>query len=429
MITRDIRRLFGTADRYVDAGHTLRRRLRLISNSERREEACAFIKLFCDETGQPDSYRKQRLKEACADLSKSQYYEHTPEELAFGARVAWRNHGRCIGRLFWESLEVADCRHITEPAAIAARMQDHLQEAYSDGRIKSMISVFAPVKGTVLPSTIESVQITQYAGYINDDGSVLGDRQSVEATRIARSMGWQSPSVPGQFDRLPITIRDENDRRSIHALDDKAWHEVEISHPEHDTLASLGLRWYAVPVVSNMIMSIGGIDYPCAPFNGFYMGTEIGSRNFADKKRYDALTKIANALQINTDNKSNPLWQDSTLTELNKAVLHSYQSAGVTLIDHHSASEQFMEFYRREQVCGRHIAADWRWIVPPQASGITDVFHLKMHNHHPLPNYYNSRSTDAYRMMPYYGDAEQTRLQRNYHRVKRRLRLWKREPW
>ena len=429
MITRDIRRLFGTADRYVDSGHTLRRRLRLISKAERREEARAFINMFCDETGQIDSYRTQRIANVRREISRFNYYEHSPEELAFGARVAWRNHARCIGRLFWESLEVADCRHITEPAMIAARMQDHLREAYSDGRIKSMISIFAPVQDDRLPSTIESTQITQYAGYISDDGAVTGDRQNVEATRIAQSMGWRSPSVPGRFDRLPVTIRDADDRRSIHALDDSVWHEVEMSHPEHESLVDLGLRWYAVPVVSNMILSIGGIDYPCAPFNGFYMGTEIASRNFADKKRYDVLSVVADALQIDSNSKRNPLWRDTTLTELNRSVLHSFQQAGVTLIDHHSASEQFMEFYRREQVCGRHVAADWRWIVPPQSSGITDVFHLKMRNYHPLPNYYDSRSTDAYRLMPYYGDAEQTRLQRNYHRIKRRLRLWKREPW
>lgn len=429
MITADIRRLFGTADRYVDAGHPLRRRLRLISKAERREEACAFIRQFCHETGQVDGYLGSRIAKVRRGIAKSNYYEHTPEELAFGARVAWRNHGRCIGRLFWESLEVADCRHIEKPAAIAARMQDHLKEAYSDGRIKSMISIFAPVKDDVLPCTIESNQMTQYAGYVNEDGTVVGDRQNIEVTRIVQSMGWQPPANPGRFDRLPITIRDKDDRRSIHTLQDAAWNEVELHHPEKAGLSELGLRWYAVPVVSNMILSIGGIDYPCAPFNGFYMGTEIGSRNLVDKKRYDMLHPAAEAMGIDTDSKRNPLWQDTALTELNKAVLYSYKQAGVTLIDHHSASDQFMEFHQREQICGRHIAADWRWIVPPQASGITDVFHLKMRNFHPLPNYYESRSTDAYRLMPYYGDDERTRLRRNYHRIKRRLRLWKREPW
>lgn len=178
-----------------------------------------------------------------------------------------------------------------------------------------------------------------------------------------------------------------------------------------------------------MILSIGGIDYPCAPFNGFYMCTEIASRDFADKKRYDLLPQAAVALGLQPDDKADPLWKDTTLTELNRAVLHSFKRAGVAMIDHHRASEQFMEFYQREQSCGRHIASDWRWVVPPQCSSATDVFHLKMRNHHPVPNFYQSRATDGYRLMPYRGDHEQTRWQRNSEKVKRRFRLWSREPW
>ncbi len=425
----DVRRLFGTADRYADAGHPLRRRLRIITRRERMAEALAFIQQFCDETGQDKEFALDRLAEVKRALKTDNTYQHTAEELAFGARVAWRNHARCIGRLYWQSLEVVDCRSITEPAAIAARMTAHLHDAYNGGRIRSMISVFKPVEDQCLPATIENSQILQYAAKMQTDGSVTGDRQNLETTRIAASMGWQSESQSEAFDRLPLMVRDADDRRSIYNLPDDAWHEVEISHPQYEAIADLGLRWYAVPVVSNMILSIGGIDYPCAPFNGFYMCTEIASRDFADKKRYDLLPLVASALGLQANNKLDPLWQDTALTELNRAVLHSFEQAGVTMIDHHSASEQFMEFYRREQTCGRHIASDWRWVVPPQCAAVTDVFHLKMRNYHPVPNFYQSRATDGYRLMPYYGDHEQSRWQRNRDRIGRRLRLWQREPW
>ncbi len=36
---------------------------------------------------------------------------------------------------------------------------------------------------------------------------------------------------------------------------------------------------------------IGGLQFPCAPFNGWYMGTEIG-RNISDINRYNKLTVI-----------------------------------------------------------------------------------------------------------------------------------------
>ena len=74
--------------------------------------------------------------------------------------------------------------------------------------------------------------------------------------------------------------------------------EVAIEHPSAPALAELGLRWYTVPAVSSMVMTIGGIEYPCAPFNGFYMASEIASRNFADESRYDQMHAAARALGI-----------------------------------------------------------------------------------------------------------------------------------
>ena len=68
-----------------------------------------------------------------------------------------------------------------------------------------------------------------------------------------------------------------------------------LEHPDYRWFADLGLRWYAVPVISSMYLDIGGVRYPAAPFNGWYMGTEIGSRNFGDAGRYDELREIADA--------------------------------------------------------------------------------------------------------------------------------------
>ena len=49
------------------------------------------------------------------------------------------------------------------------------------------------------------------------------------------------------------------------------------------------LRWYALPAVSNMMLEIGGLEFTACPFNGWYMGTEIGVRNFCDTQRYNIL--------------------------------------------------------------------------------------------------------------------------------------------
>lgn len=67
--------------------------------------------------------------------------------------------------------------------------------------------------------------------------------------------------------------------------------EVPIIHPDIEAFADLELKWYGVPIISDMKLEVGGIHYNAAPFNGWYMGTEIGARNLADEKRYDKLKK------------------------------------------------------------------------------------------------------------------------------------------
>jgi nitric-oxide synthase len=409
------------------AGSPLARRLRRLSPLERIEEAYDFHRQFCDAKSIGAKAARQRWAEIRSGLLRHGHYEHTPEELTFGARVAWRNHARCIGRLFWSSLVVFDRREVRDVDEMAEAISAHLAFAVGDGRIRSAISIFPPVMRGVLPAHVESAQVTQYAGHVDRTGRVTGDRQNTEATRIAKSLGWRPPEIAGRFDLLPMILRDEHDRRVLAELPQSQVKEVSIAHPDCPDIAALGLRWYAVPVVSNMILTIGGIDYPCAPFNGFYMSTEIASRNFADRNRYDLLPEVARALGLFPGGRPTQFWQDTALTELNRAVVHSYDAAGVTLIDHHSASDQFMEFVARETSRGRRVAADWSWIVPPQASAACEVFHLPMHDFGPVPNYYRGRAEDGRELMPFHGNRLRTRVWSRIDAERRRWKLRQRE--
>lgn len=125
-------------------------------------------------------------------------------------------------------------------------------------------------------------------------------------------MGWRGAETPGPFDILPYLVRDEQGRRAQFSLPAGTVRQVAIAHPRHPALARLGLRWYDVPCVSGIILTIGGIDYPCAPFNGFYMGTEIASRNLADRQRYDLLRAVARSLGLDPDEASPALWRHGT---------------------------------------------------------------------------------------------------------------------
>lgn len=396
----------------------LARRLRRLSRGERVEEATEFVRRFHRENGLSGAACTAREHQVARSLRKSGHYEHTPDELAYGARVAWRNHARCIGRLFWNSLEVIDRRDCHDPESIAAGAIEHIRRATDGGSIRSICTIFAPVVGDRLPAYIESRQIVQYAGY-TDATPTLGDPLNVEATRIAMSLGWSPPSERGRFDVLPIIIRDSRERRSIFGIPSDAVREVDIAHPKRPEFAGLGLRWYAVPCVSGMILSIGGIDYPCAPFNGFYMSTEIASRNFGDERRYNLLPEVARCLGMSIGSARDTLWKDAALLELNRAVLHSFARDGVTMVDHHAASDQFMTFVAREQCAGRQPSADWPWIVPPQASSACPIFHLPMQDLRVVPNFYISRASDGGGLRPR-RDDEPPRS-----KVRRRLERWR----
>ena len=314
----------------------------------------------------------RRLRTVHAEIEQTGSYWHTTEELEFGARVAWRNSARCIGRLYWRSLRIRDQRAVRDPAGIAAAAVEHLRIATNGGRIRPLITIFAPDAPDRPGPRIWNEQLVRYAGYCRPDGTVLGDPRLAGFTALAQRLGWAGAGTA--FDVLPLVIGDGSGRLRLFRLPTQAILEVPLSHPHYPWFAELGLRWYAVPVISNMCLEIGGICYQAAPFNGWYMGTEIGARNLADTDRYDLLPTVAQRLGLATDDERN-LWRDLAMVELNVAVLHSFDAAGVTITDHHTESRRFLTHLDREARLGRSVPADWSWIVPPMSGAATPVFH------------------------------------------------------
>ena len=336
-------------------------------------EAERFLALFYAEN--PDAGSpSERMRQVRRDIAAEGIYWHTAAELTFAARVAWRNSSRCIGRLYWRSLRVRDRRQVSSAAGVAAECFAHLRAATNGGRIRPLITVFSPDQPGRPGPRILSPQLVRYAGYAGVGEHVVGDPASVEITRLALKLGRRGRDERGRFDLLPLIVQAAGAPPSVHEVPADAVLEVPLRHPDLDWFASLGLRWYAVPVISDMHLEAGGICYPAAPFNGWYMGTEIGSRNLGDAARYNQLPAIAARMGLNiTDDRA--LWKDKAVTELNLAVLHSFAAAGVTITDHHTESVRFLKHLELEEQRGRACPADWTWIVPPTASSTTPVFH------------------------------------------------------
>ena len=162
--------------------------------------------------------------------------------------------------------------------------------------------------------------------------------------------------------------------------------EVPLSHPDFGWFAGLGIKWHAVPAISDMALVGSGHRFTAAPFSGHYMGTEIGSRNLGDEARYNLLPIIADHMGIDRQRRC-MLWKDRALVELNTAVLHSFREAGVTIVDHHTASEHFMRHVDREKLCGREVPGDWSWLVPPMSGSSCRVFHRYYDSPRPEPAY------------------------------------------
>jgi nitric oxide synthase oxygenase domain/subunit len=49
------------------------------------------------------------------------------------------------------------------------------------------------------------------------------------------------------------------------------------------------LQTSLMPGVSGMLMEVGGIQFPAAPFSGWYAVTEIATRDFLDGQRYNLM--------------------------------------------------------------------------------------------------------------------------------------------
>lgn len=337
------------------------------------EQARQFLQQYSVENDLGDDYVSQRL----ATFERTGVVDYTFDELDYGAKLAWRNSNKCIGRLFWKSLKTFDQRHLGTAEQIYEALLAHIDYATNGGKIRSTISVFAP------HVRIWNHQLIRYAGY-ETEGGIIGDPASVDFTKICIELGWQGAG--GRFDVLPLVIQVGDASPQWFTIPKQHILEVDIVHPRFEWFKELGLKWYAVPMISDMQVNIGGIDYVSVPFNGWYMGTEIGARNLADVSRYNMLPIIAEKMGLDTSTNAS-LWKDSALVELNVAVLYAYKQKGVSIVDHHTAVEQFLLFEKQEERQNRDVTGNWVWLVPPLSPATTDIYHRPLDNTKKEPYY------------------------------------------
>jgi len=324
-------------------------------------KATEFFEQVAEELDWSHGKLSKRLLEVKLEINATGSYQHTSEEIELGARLSWRNSVKCIGRISWNTLMVRDCRHVETPEGIIHEIEKHLELATAGTNLQSVMSVFRPKKPDE-PWGIKfwSDQLVRYACYTNDDGTTMGDLANKHLTKyLIEKKLWTPPEPRTQHDVLPVVFRmPGRDEPIVHQFDSKYVDEAEILHPEFPEVAKLGHKWAAVPAINTFNMNLGGVEYGCMPFNGWFCSVEI-VRDIME--RYEgANEKWAAAIGI--DPKTHRMWKARVAHEIDVAVLHSFDRAGYTIVDPDTVGEQFMTHCKRERESGRECPAQWSWI-------------------------------------------------------------------
>ncbi len=356
-------------------------KLKSLGNSSKRQLLDKALKFLGEIYSEPTSphynpYILSRRINECIDLiERIGTYRHTLIEMQYGAQLAWKNSARCIGRNYWRQLDAFDYRHLESEEEIFIAIRNHLNHATNSGKLRSSVTFFAPSDELGnWQFRIWNEQIIRYAGYRGKNDHILGDSKNVIFTEAAIQLGWKPPTEKTAFDILPIIIQKKGQFPKLFELNKQEVLEVNLEHPEFTWFKDLNLKWHAVPMLSCLGIEIGGINYTAAPFNGWYLGTEIGARNLSDKDRYNLLPIIAEKMGLNQKYEST-LWRDKALVELNIAVLYSFEKAGVRIVDHHTASNNFVHYEEKEKELGHKVTGEWSWLVPPLSGSVCPIFH------------------------------------------------------
>ena len=148
------------------------------------QKANEFIKKMYEEENLGYNTMVNRLMRIKNEISQTGTYTHTTDELVYGAKVAWRNSNRCIGRLFWDKLEVRDLREVDTDKSFIDAIEKHIIDATNGGKIKPIISIFSnEIK-------LYNEQLIRYAGYGD-----IGDPISKEITDLACKLGEKKEEI------------------------------------------------------------------------------------------------------------------------------------------------------------------------------------------------------------------------------------------
>lgn len=335
-----------------------------------------FMEEYYSSLGKADTPKfLERMKDVTNSVEKTGTYDLTYEELVFGTKTAWRNTPRCLGRPHWQTLKVFDARHVKTTQEMYEHLLELMDYSNNNGNVRGAITIFPKRTDGLNDFRIWNAQVIRYAGYEQPDGSIIGDPISKEITEVCLKLGWKGKGGP--FDVLPLLLSANGQDPELYELPEDLILEVLLEHPKYTWFKELGLRWYVVAGISNMLFDCGGLEFTAAPFTGWLMDTEVGTRNLCDTQRYNIVPMIAEKMGLDVK-KNSSQWREKAVLEVNIAILHSYNKTNMTMTDHFTAAEAFHQHWEKEYQVRNGCPADWVWIIPPIGGSLMSVFHQEM---------------------------------------------------
>ena len=205
----------------------------------------------------------ERLVEVQVELQRAGFYQLNEDELCWGARTAWRNADGCPARALWKKLIVFDCRHLTTTDEMYEALVRHLETSLNMGNIQPTITIFRERRFGMRDLRVWNGLVLAFAGYEQEDGSMVGDPRSVEIRKIAESLGWRGGG--GMFDLLPWVLSAEDGQPHLYNIPQRLLDTlpltVNIRHPTIEAITEMGLKWFTLPGVAGMMAEIGGNQF------------------------------------------------------------------------------------------------------------------------------------------------------------------------
>lgn len=78
----------------------------------------------------------ERVRQVEAEVTATGTYKLTVEEMLYGAKLAWRNAARCIGRIQWTKLTLFDAQHCTTARQMFEAICEHIKFAINGGNLR-----------------------------------------------------------------------------------------------------------------------------------------------------------------------------------------------------------------------------------------------------------------------------------------------------